>query len=1056
MNWSLPSLSIRHPIALIMFVASMATIGVICFHRVPEDERIKFDYRDVYCRIPYTGAAPETVEREVTIVAEGELLTMPHIKAIHSVSAEGGSSITVRFDGQADMANAVAELRGRVERIKLRLPKEANRVLIGRHRTSEWACFRIAMFRKENEEELARLVRSQVQTRLTRVPGVAAVSVSGIQNEEVYVDFDQEALKRYSLSLHSIIPILQSSNINVSVGQVLDSQVRCFVRALNEVTTPAQLENLVIGPNSLRLKDIALVRRALPPEVGTFTFDGKRGVFIEVRKEAEASLIDTCHAVRAEIDRICKEAPFKGVETYVFEDRSQRVELAMNSLANAAKVGGVLSLFIVFLFVWRVGATALLALNIPISLIVVFIYLYARDMTFNMVTMAGMITVIGRLVDDAIVVMENIYRRNQLYPHMPVENAVDGAREVGVAVAASTFTSVIVFLPVFYLEEGELSTHMREFAVPVSIALLASLFLSMTLIPLGMLVLGKGRGIGHWFRGLRAPGSRKDATARRRWAPNRAMLDGYSRVLTLVLRQRMATVFILFAFLGLTVAIPYRNVGLRLQKPSADNRVATISVSFDQNVDLDMAAAVFKQLSDTVESRREELQIKNVYVDYRASGGSIRAYLKQPNDLQPGEHIRFTTEEVRDVFSHILPEKVPGGQLRFGTTQQASRDTQTLSLLMQGDDSAVLSGLADRFRELLSAQPDVCEVHINREREEQELQLQVDPSLALQSGITPLTVSRTVDFALRGVQLPYMKGERCEMPVHGRFPEDDRTKDNLDNMLVTGAGGRLATLNTILSAARSTTPQVLERHNGKSVIGVTVEVLSADLKRTSADIARLIDSFAVPRGYTIDKGYEISEMDSILRNFFTTLTLSIVLIYIIMAMLFESLMLPMSIMTTIPLSLVGIYWTMYLTGTTMDTISLIGIIVMCGIIVNNAIVIVDRIAQLQRGGMPRFEAIIQAGRDRFRPVVMTALTTIAGALPIAVGSPQKKDLLTDVLDSLGRTIVGGMGVGTLLTLLVVPLFYTLIDDIQTWGIQYVLGIMRIRRRRSVSQPVGEP
>ncbi|HPC15294.1 MAG TPA: efflux RND transporter permease subunit [Candidatus Hydrogenedentes bacterium] len=1060
MSGSLPAIAIRHPIATVMFIASMIAVSLICYRRVPEDERMKFDYRDASCYIPYPGAAPETVEREVTTIVEGELLTMPHVKAIRSRSGEGGCSISVQFDTEADMSDAVAEFRGRIERAKLKLPQEVRRVFIRRHRTIEWSCFRIALFRAENEDELARLARSQIRNRLMRIPGVASVTVSGRPNEEIYVDFDQEALKRYNLPLHAIIPILQSSNINVSVGQVLNSEVRCYVRALDELTNTDQLENLVIGRN-LRLKDIAAVRRETASGAGNFTIDGKHGVFIDVRKAAEASLIETCRRVREEIEQIRTEPQFQDVETYVFEDRSARVELAMNTLGNAAKIGGAFSLLIVFLFIRRLRATGLIALNIPLSLLVVFIYLYARDMSFNMITMAGMITVIGLLVDNAIVVMENIHRRNRIEPGAPVQNAITGANEVGVAIAAATLTSIIVFLPVYYLEEGDLQAHMKEFSVPVTVSLLASLFLAMTLMPMGMLLLRDHHDSG-WrlkIRGLFRHFSRKapDVSGKKPGAADPGPVRAYVFALEWVLRNRLSAVFILLLIIGMTALIPYRQVGLRLQTPSADDRIASITVQFEQSVNFDMAKDVFDRLYAIMDERRDELQIKNIFMDYSAMGGTIRAYLKHPPDLAPGEHIRYSTEEIRDIFWRILPENVPGGQLRFGTTQHASRDTQTVSLLALGDDTQVLSDLAERFCELLAAQPDVREAHVEQERREQELRLQVDTSLANQAGITPLAVSRTVDVALRGIQLPFMKGSEYEVPVRGQFSENARTIENVENMLVMGATGKLAALNTISSTSKGTTPRVLERYNGKSVVRMTAEVNSRDLNRFNANLVRLINSFEMPRGYSVDKGYEMTEMDSILRNFSTTLFMAIALIYMIMAALFESCLLPMSVITTIPLSFIGIYWTMYLTGTTMDTISLVGTILMCGIIVNNAIVIVHRIAQLDRGGMPRFDAVVQAGRDRLRPVVMTALTTMAGALPIAIGQAQRKDIMTDVLDSLGRTLVGGMGFGTLLTLLVVPLFYTLIDDARVWLSQYAQGMARILRWRmasDVTHPAG--
>ena len=1046
MNWSLPEFAIRRPVTTILLIITLVGLGAIAWSRLPVEFTIQLEYPMVHCMIPYPNASPEQVEKEVAIPAEQEFRTIPGVRRIYSSSNSGGCYIMLRFDWLTDMSASTAEVRDRLERLKLKLPKDVDKVYLQKYSTRDWAVMQFALFREHNQQELGRLARTMVRSRLMRVPGVAEVVVTGRDLESVYVSFNQDKLRSLNLPIYSVITTLQTSSMNVNLGRLNDGEERFYVRAMGEIKSAKQLEDVVIGPNAIRLKDVADVRVDAPPAIANFEIDGKRGVFVVIFKESEANTVAVCDAIKKEIKTLMAEPEMEGVEMQVFLDLSEIIYFALNGLYNSGAYGLIVALLVLFLFLRRIRPTLLVAMTTPISLLAALMYLYFRGGSLNWVTLASMIVSLGMLVDNAIVVMENIHRHNQMSPDR-VANAIKGGSEVAMAITASTLTTIVVFIPVFYLEAGELTFGMREFAGPVSVALLASLVLALTLIPLAESHMTERRHhpiyrLWQWIAGRRTGGKPsvpvRAVNRARDWHPLKALLVQYGLFVGLILERRVAASVVVAVMLAATYFIPFQRVGTQ-QMPDLDSREAQVTVNFERNYDHQMATEIFTKLTDIVEAQRETLGIRNLYVDYGAGGGVIRAFLVQQDDLPPGETIPYTTAEVRDIFSQQLPEYVPGGTLHFGVAQTSAVQAQNISLLVRGTDTETVAEVAEDFKNLLETLPEVKEVRLDRELRDQEIQLSIDGPLASRSGLNPYIIARTVDFALRGTRLPYLKKNGFEISVQAQLSSEDRkTKSDLENLTVIGRTG-LIPLNNVTTMARAKSPQSLQRDNGKSVINISASVFTKDIAYIQKEIERLIDSFQLPRGYSIEMGQEISEMQLTMENVKQALAFAITLVYLVMAALFESFLLPLSILTTVPMAFVGIYWVMYLTGTPMDNVSYIGSIMMCGVIVNNGIIIVDHINQLRIGGMDRTAAICQGGIDRFRPVMMTALTTILGCVPIAIGTGGGRD----ALNGLGRTLVGGLSMGTFLTLFLVPLFYSLFDDFKEWVLQYTGGLAHI-------------
>lgn len=1041
-----------------MLLVSLVTVGIIACFRMPLKFLPEMDFPFIGCFIPYPGATPEQVEKEIAIPSEGEFRTIPGIKRISSNSTSDGCRVNMRFESGVNMATASAEVRDRVERLKLALPKDVDRVFIFRHSSNSIPIMAVGLFRSGNEEEYIHLVRTVIEPRLARLDGVAEVQVFASKPEPVVlIEFDQNRLRNYNVALYEVITALQTANLNLPVGNLLDGNSKFYVRVTDEFHRPEELANLVISSSGLRLKDIARVGFRTREIEGHYDIDDKGGAFVIIRKESEANTVQTCANVRDEIARIKADPTFVGTEEHIFFDQSSLIMTALNGLVDAGEGGGILAVIVLYLFLLRLRPTLVVALAIPVSLVSALGFMYFAGMTLNLVTMVSLIVAVGMLVDDAIVVIENIYR----YRHLgksPEESAERGTSEVAIAVTASTLTTIVVFIPVFYMQSGEMAAYMRQFAVPMTAALMASLLVAFTLIPMTTSRMRDIRVLDLFRSGSDAADAPETDAGRRGGLrrlravfsvhPITRIIRVYARCLDVVLRNRLASIVIIMAIIGATIFWPMRLVGMQ-DMPKLDMREVDVEVELDQNFDMDMAAETFAILKDAIGRQKDELGIKNLFTRYDATGGEIEVYLKKVEDYPPGTDLPYATEDVLNILWQRLPERLPGVRIRMSMPEASGAEGEralTVSVRLTGDDAITLNQLAERFRLFMGEIPNMSDVEVNQERAKQEVQLHVDEPRAESAGISPFVIARTVDVALRGNRLPYLKQGGREFPVWAQFREEDRkSRANLDNVSVIGGAGALVPLNQLVTFGKAQSPMSVYRVDGKNVVTVSGKISTNDLIKVQKDLNRVIASMELPMGYTIDLGDEFLELNTNIANFITTLIMAIVLIYIVMAALFESMMLPLSILTTVPLAFIGVYWGMFLTGTALDTIGLIGCILMVGVVVKNGIVIVDHINLLRRQGMSRHEAVVQAGRDRFRPVMMTALTTILGVIPLAI---EAKAGSTVSFVSLGRAFCCGLTTGTILTLVIVPLFYTLIEDFAEWVFRFVGDLAGLRQPRA--------
>ncbi len=1038
-----------------MISLSLLLVGGIAWFRMPLKFLPRVDRPVIGCFIPYPGGSPAQVEQQIAIPVEGEFRTIPGLRRIRSISNSNGCTVMMFFNLDVDMTTATAEVRDRMERLKLVLPDEVEHMTLQRHSSGALPVLFFGLFQEGDQEEFTHRVRTIVQSRLNRLDGVAQVEVhSPIQEKSVLIEFDQARLRSLNLPLMQVMSTLQQSNLNLSLGELPDGEKKYYVRLTGEYRRIEDIGALVVGPNALRLSDVATVRYSARSEDVFVSLDGKPGVVVLVVKESEANTVETCRAVRKELEKLLGEKHFSGTAMKLFFDQSDLITRALRNLLMEGLYGGAMALLVLFVFLHRILPTIVVALAIPTSLVVALVAMFFLEMELNMITMVSMIIAIGMLVDNAIVVVENTIRHRQL-GSSPYESAKHGASEVGLAIFAATVTTGVVFVPMYYLEAGQMSVLMRQLGMPLIVSLFGSLIIALTVIPLAMSRMKEPKytnvfdAFGAWFQP-------KSTT-------NTGLLSGffnymgqlqivqttintYSYFLRFSMHQRLIPLFILLILAGLTFAVPMKKVG-KQGLPTLDTREIDLNITLDQNFDIDMARAFFSDIEALLEKEREELAIKNLLVFHESTSGAIHLFLYTEEDGDKGLNPPYSTEQAKAYLRQKIPERLPGAKVEIVVAESGdSGEGHGISLRMRGDDMDTLEQHAQLLRDTLRKVDSISDVQTDIEHDKEEMQIKMDVARAEQAGITALEIGRTVEAALRGAQMPYMKQGAREVPVWLQFREEDRrSKENLDNVAIANQAGTLYPLHELVSYARADSPSSIRRINGKNVINISATAESKDLKKIRKDLETVLDNFALPVGYSIEFGDKLEELDDNMFQFANTLLMAVILIYLVMSALFESFLLPLSILTSVPLALGGSMWMLFFTHTSMDTVTLIGNILMVGVIVNNGIVIVDHINSLRRKeGMNRIDAIVQAGRDRFRPVMMTAITTILGLVPLAMAKTGGASLFA----GLGRALIGGLTVGTLLTLFVVPLFYTLLDDLQHWTLNFLGNLAKLKKTTS--------
>jgi HAE1 family hydrophobic/amphiphilic exporter-1 len=1008
-DW-IPRFSVTRPVTVVTAFLVVLVVGILASVRIPLQMMPSgFSPPYLWIWIPYSDSTPLETEARVLKPLEEQVATVPGLKRLSGEAQSDNASLSLEFHSSIDMDEAYNAVTDRIERAMPSLPADVERTWIWRFDPTDEPVIWAGISVPEGVDDVHYLVTRVVQKRLERIPGVGRVDVWGVDEAVVWIDFDREALMSHGVDLVGLMDRLGKDNFQLASGQVTDrGQVR-YVRALARFESLEDIQRWPVQ-GGLTLSDVASVAHRPAASADINRIDGQDGAALAINKESSANTVEICREIRAAFAELEADPRLRGFTFPVFFDQGQLIQESVDTLEQSAVEGGILAVLVLILFLrqWRI--TVLIAATIPASLLLTVTVLYFRGDSLNLLSMLGLMLAVGMVVDNAVVVVETIFRRRQSGQD-PRTAAIEGTSEVLLPIVLSTLTSVVVFLPVILMsEDASFSFFMGALGLPVVFIQLGSLVITLLFTPLSTVWLG-GKEIaedGRWIRALTA------------WV---------DRGVAALLRNRVDTFIGVTAVVILTILLPARAVGC---SGEADGNLNDFTVRYDVPAAYTYAERleVVKAFEAVAEENRERWGIRVFRSRLSSSSTRGRLYVYLRDDAA------MNRADVLKEVERALPD-LPGVTHELSWNEGEGSGNTTISVNLYGDDTEVLSRLSEEARRRMKGVPGVLGVHSDAEAGgSDEMRLLVNRDAVARYGVSASMVGRMVSFAMRGAPLsPWYAGEK-EVRVFARFGLEDRSSVDqlLDFEIGSPTAMRAVPLRSLVESGVGKGWGRIQRQDRRTALALTADLAPATEKEAAyAGVEAALAEMEWPRGYGVDRGNEWEEQQASDQARNLALLLSVTFVFLIMGVLFESFLLPLTVIMTIPMAVLGVYWGLWATGTPFDVMAGVGFIILIGIVVNNGIVLVDVVTELRARGVEREAALREAVRTRLRPILMTALTAIVGVIPMAVGDAT---FIGIPYAPLGRVILSGMLVATVLTLFFVPWLYAVLDDLRDTGARW--------------------
>ncbi len=1000
---TLPEIAIRRPVTTLMIIISLVVLGTVALLRLPLAFMPDVQQPELFVQLPYRNASPEQVERMVVRPVEDALGSLKGLKSMWSRCGSDGGNIRLGFDWSTDMHLARVEVWEQIDRVRSELPDDMGDIQVSTSWGSRDADMPILEGRLSSTLDLSRsydLLARKIIKPLERVPGVAQVRLDGVNPREVRINLRLADLNRHNMDVREVWRVLRSGNFDQSLGRITAGDTRYVVRTVGTLSSVDEIAALPLRADGLRLSDVADVVYQEPPLEYGRHLDGHFAVGVSVSQESQANTVEVCRALEEAIGKMDDDPELEGVNFLIWFSQGREIKKTLRDLTFTGIFGSLLASVVLFGFLRRVSTTIVAVACIPFSLIVTCGIIWAEGHTLNTLTLLGLIVGIGMLVDNAVVVMENIFRYREQGLELK-EAALRGSREVTTAVVAATLTSVIVFLPLIFNKPSEMNIYLKELGVTVCLTLLASLFISQTLIPLAT------------SRYIRSRPPTKAAWMV--WLEVR-----YQRVLAFALAHRWQAILV-SSLVIVSAYIPVRRVDMNFDTSQSE---LFVQLRYDFSDPLTLAAKeeVVSRVERAIEPHRDELHAKSIYSFWSDRFSLTRVY------LQDGQASEENIALVRRRLPRILPE-IPGVRLRVQETRQDWRRHQgghRVAFQLVGEDTGVLLALAEQAIERVAAIPGLSNVDTRHQEAQQEMHIQPDRDLMARYAVQPDQVGQVVGLTYRGRRLQRFRTPEGEREM--RLTLDEKRTESIDqlrNLPLQAADGREVPLSSVARFASLPGREFIQRDNRLTSVWVTAAYQDGTRQDYIPKVKAALAGMTFPYGYSWTFGRWQQDQEEQSREFVTNLLLALLLIFAVMAGLFESARQAWALMISLPFAVAGAAWTLYVTGTDFDQPAAIGLLLLIGIVVNNGIVMLEHINGYRRRGMERTEAMLKGGRERLRPILMTALTTLIGLVPIVI---QKPSLGGVYYYSMALVIMGGLLVSTFLTSLLLPTMASLSED----------------------------
>jgi HAE1 family hydrophobic/amphiphilic exporter-1 len=1014
--------AIERKVTMAMVVLGVLVLGWISLKRLPLEFLPAFSSSNISVRAPYRSSSPLEVERLIVRPLEDSLSTINGIETLSARAEADSARLDITFVDGTDMEMASVEVRDRIERVRHLLPDDVDRLTIRRFQSSDIPVLRFDLSADWPDERLYDFAETIVQRRLERLEGVAQVDVRGLRTPQLQINVDPARLQAHRVDVRSLITLLRQSNLNVSAGDIREGSRKLLVRAMGEFRSPREIGRLPLDDRGLSLEDVAEVRYDFPEKENFNFLNGVEALTVRVNKASSTNLLAVVDRAKAELAAIEELPEAEGVRIRVYADASEDVRRGLGQLRDAGLVGGALAIAAVFLFLRRFRTTALVVIAIPISIVATFTLIYfmrqagAIDITLNVVSLAGLMLALGMLVDNSIVVIESIFRhRNELSEDARTA-ALTGASEVALPIVAATATTICVFVPLIFLGGGgRFSIYLQNIAITICIVIVASLLVALTVVPMSAALV------------LRTQDAR----------PSRFidwMTRSYAGLLRFTLRHRFVFVILIVLLLAGSVRL-FSTIERSFSGHSLEREII-IKVDTPRQYSPEQIQALYDELYGLLNAKREELGITDIAHAYDRGTGRSRASWRRTRQvsvyLADEEESRITTAEARDRIRAILPRKA-GVELRIASGR-GHYGSSGVQVELMGDDPVVLELISREVVGRLEQLPVIRDVDSSLESGDEEIQVQIQPERALQAGLSSRGVAMTVSGALSSRAVSHFKTEDREVDLIVQYAEEDReTLSQLENVSVFAGQTRLP-LGAVADFDFVTGPRSIMRENHAAKITISANATSSRASYAAMGmISQAMSGIALPPGYEWSFGRWNRYMQRDQQTGVFALLLALPLVYMLLAALFESFTQPFTIMFAVPFALLGVAVVMKLANQPWETSTMIGLLVLLGVVVNNAIVLINHVNFLRRGGLTRDESIVLGGQHRLRPILITAVTTILGMLPLVAPFlfPQWFGPVEGRSASwapIGLVIIGGLTTSTFLTLIIIPTIYSLVDD----------------------------
>jgi len=1024
---NLPSYSVKHPVTTFMVFLAVVVVGLFCLFQFPIDQMPNLDIPTLTVLTVYEGAAPEDVETKVTKILEDQLAAIPDLKHIVSSSSEGLSRITLSFEWQTDLDTRANDARDAIDKAKMFLPDGIDPPRVLKFNMADFPILIFGVRARESYSRLEKLLQDQIADPIKRIPGVALAAVITPLQRQVNVYFDRERLAAHGLTPADLARAIAAENQDISAGNIKAGDTDYLVRVPGEFRDVELMKAIVVAVRNghpIRLGDVATVTDDFKEQTQYVTVDGEPGAAIVVRKQSGANTVQVARAVKKRLAELSRRLP-SDVEIKAVMDGSVDIERIIRDLTQTLWQGAGLAMLVVLLFLRRWRASLIVALAIPFSLLTALVGMFFLGYTINMMSLFGLIIVVGMVVDNAIVILENIVRHREA-GERAAEGAMYGTSEVALAVAASTLTTVCIFFPILFVK-GVTKIFFSQFAVVATIALLGSLFSALTLTPMLCAVL---------LRSERFIAETPNRLFRLSEQWFQALERGYAVALGWALEHRKtvvggaATLFILSLLM-----VP--RLGAEFM-PKEDQNSVRGTIYMPVGTRAETTHAVMKRVDEIV---REVVHPDERIATFTRCGtsGGMSAVMQDEDAhigsfsirLVPRGERRRSDQEIAAILrQHLIALQ---RELNIDKFSVETADMMTamilggerpLTISILGDDIEATDRVAEEIRQIAMRTPGVVDLSVSRQKARPELQVEVDRIKAAALGLNVAAIGAAARASFYGAQASKYRihGDEYDIFVKLR-PEDRVAPEQVAALPVRLPTGALIRMDNVAEVRRAYGPVRIDRKDQTRVVHVLGDVAGRPLGTVAEEIERQIAGLRLPSGVEIKMGGQTEEQRESFFWLSLALVIGTVLVYMVMASQFESLRRPLAVMFSVPFGFTGVIWAAWARGHHVNIIMFLALLMLVGTVVNNAIVLVDYIGILRARGQSMADAVRNAGRTRLRPVLMTTLTTAVALLPMAF----KKGQGAEAWNPLGTAVAAGLLVSTLVTLILVPTVYSLLE-----------------------------